>query len=292
MPESQLGKGALSMVLSAACFSLMGVCIQLCSPTLSNPMVVFFRNLAGLVVVTPLLLRARPWREQVATRHFRSHAVRGLAGLAAMYCFFYAIGHLPLADAVLLQYTLPLFIPVVEALWLHEPMSPRLAWPLVLGFSGVAIVLRPGAGLWSSAASVGLAAGAFSAVAQTGIRRLTKTEPSLRIIFYFALIGTLVSGLALPFSWVMPTPRLWAIIVVMGLCATAGQIFLTRAYAFAPASQVGGFVYAGVIVAAFLDWWRLGIAPRPSFLAGAVLIVSSGVLMFRLVATKPAVSSL
>lgn len=275
------------MVASSLAFAIMGACIQICAQTLSNGMVVFFRNVSGLAFLSPILIRGG--REVLRTRHLKEHIFRGVAGLSSMYCFFYAIAHMRLADATLLNYTLPLFIPVVEALWLGEPMPPRLAAPLALGFLGVVVVLRPGSGLVTWAAVFGLLAGFLSAVAQTGVRRLTKTEPTVRIVIYFALMGSSISSLALPFVWVTPAPAVWAVIVVMGLAATTGQLLMTKAYSHAPASQIGGFVYTGVLFAAFMDWLRLGLTPSPRFFAGATLVMASGALMFRLASHGPVV---
>jgi drug/metabolite transporter (DMT)-like permease len=275
------------MVLSSLAFAVMGVCIQICAQTLPNGMVVFFRNLSGLVFLSPLLIRGG--LSIMKTEHLEQHLARGVAGLTSMYCFFYAIGHLPLADAVLLNYTLPLFIPVVESLWLSEPFPLRLAAPLGLGFLGVVIVLQPGRGIITAAAILGLLAGLLSAVAQTGVRQLTRTEPTARIVIYFALMGTSFSALGLPFSWVTPAPEIWLVIVLLGFFATAGQLLMTKAYSYAPASQIGGFVYTGVIFAAILDWLRFGLAPSPRFFAGAALVMAAGALMFRLASRGPVV---
>ena len=275
------------MIASSLAFAVMGACIQICAQTLSNGMVVFFRNVSGLAFLSPILIRGG--REVLRTRHLKEHIFRGVAGLSSMYCFFYAIAHMRLADATLLNYTLPLFIPVVEAVWLGEPMPPRLAAPLALGFLGVVVVLRPGSGLVTWAAVFGLLAGFLSAVAQTGVRRLTKTEPTVRIVIYFALMGSSISALALPFVWVTPAPAVWAVIVLMGLAATTGQLLMTKAYSHAPASQIGGFVYTGVLFAAFMDWLRLGLTPSPRFFAGATLVMASGALMFRLASHGPVV---
>jgi len=282
-----LARGAFAMILSSLAFAIMGACIQICAQTLPNGMVVFFRNVSGLAFLSPILIRGG--REVLRTTHLREHVFRGVAGLSSMYCFFYAIAHMRLADATLLNYTLPLFIPVVEALWLGEPMPARLGAPLVLGFLGVVVVLRPGSGLMTGAAAFGLLAGFLSAVAQTGVRRLTKTEPTVRIVIYFALMGSTISSLALPFVWVTPAPAVWAVIVLMGLAATTGQLLMTKAYSHAPASQIGGFVYTGVIFAAFMDWLRLGLTPSPWFFAGALLVMASGALMFRLASRGPVV---
>jgi drug/metabolite transporter (DMT)-like permease len=275
------------MILASLAFAIMGTCIQICAQSLPNGMVVFFRNLSGLAFLSPILIRGG--FDVLRTKHFKEHMFRGAAGLSSMYCFFYAIAHLRLADATLLNYTLPLFIPVVEALWLGEPMAPRLAIPLGLGFLGVAVVLRPGSGLLSGAAIFGLLAGLLSAVAQTGVRRLTRTEPTVRIVIYFAIMGTCFSSLSLPFVWVTPEPKVWLTIVLLGLSATTGQLLMTKAYSYAPASQIGGFVYMGVIFAALLDWLRLGLVPEPLFFAGAILVMAAGVLMFRMASRGPVV---
>lgn len=288
MPLSQsLAHGATAMILSSLAFAVMGVCIQICAQTLPNGMVVFFRNLSGLVFLSPLLLSGG--LAMLKTTHLRQHLVRGVAGLTSMYCFFYAIGHMPLADAILLNYTLPLFIPVVESIWLGEPFPLKLAAPLVLGFLGVVIVLQPGRGIVTAAAILGLLAGLLSAVAQTGVRQLTKTEPTVRIVIYFAMMGTSISALGLPFVWVTPAPTLWVVIVLLGLSATTGQLLMTKAYSYAPASQIGGFVYTGVIFAALLDWLRLGHTPSSRFFLGATLVMAAGALMFRLASRGPVV---
>jgi len=286
-PSQSLARGALAMILSSLAFAVMGVCIQICAQTLPNGMVVFFRNISGLVFLSPLLMSGGIGL--LKTTHLRQHLARGVAGLSSMYCFFYAIGHLPLADAILLNYTLPLFIPVVESIWLGEPFPVKLAVPLGLGFLGVVIVLEPGRGIITAAALLGLLAGLLSAVAQTGVRQLTKTEPTVRIVIYFAIMGTSISALGLPFVWVTPAPSIWLVIVLLGLSATTGQLLMTKAYSYAPASQIGGFVYTGVIFASLMDWARLGLTPSPRFFAGAALVMAAGALMFRLASRGPVV---
>ena len=287
MLSSNLAQGAAAMILSSLAFAMMGVCIQICAQTLPNGMVVFFRNISGLVFLSPILIRGG--FSVLRTAHLKQHLFRGVAGLSSMYCFFYAISHMPLADAVLLNYTLPLFIPVVESLWLGESFPLRLTAPLGLGFLGVVIVLQPGQGIITAAALLALLAGLLSAVAQTGVRQLTKTEPTVRIVIYFALMGTSLSALSLPFVWVTPAPAIWLVIVALGFSATSGQLLMTKAYSYAPASQIGGFVYTGVIFAALLDWLRSGRTPPPHFFAGAVLVMAAGALMFRLASRGPVV---
>jgi drug/metabolite transporter (DMT)-like permease len=286
-PPESLPRGAALMVASALFFALMGLGVKLASAAgLSNAMVVFGRNLFGLIALAPwaaLRLRGtgsgRPaWRE---------HLVRSLAGLASMYCYFYAIAHVGLAEAVLLTYSLPLFMPAIASLWLGEPF-PRGLWPgLVLGFLGIALVLKPGSALFQPAALIGLGSALFAALAQVGVRRLTATEPVTRIVLYFAVVSTVVSVLPAGLDQSWPSSRGWWLLAATGTVATVAQLLLTRAYAHAPAAQVGPFIYACVPFAALFDGALLGHWPDRLTSAGAVLVCAAGAFILRGAAAPP-----
>jgi len=274
------------MTASALFFAGMGVGVKVAGRSLPNAEVVFFRNALGLLMLLPLV--ARRGLRDLPTRHFKEHLVRGLAGLAAMYCFFYALAHMRLAEAVLLNYSLPLFMPVIERFWLKEPIPPGLWRSLVLGFAGVLLILKPGSGLFQPVALVGVSAALLGALAQVGVRRLTSTEPTTRIVFYFGMIATAVSAVPLPSVWMTPPPELWLVLLAMGTAATLGQLFLTRAYAQAPAARVGPFIYAAVVFAALFDWVLWGKLPEPTSMAGAALVVAAGALTLRLAGRRSA----
>ncbi len=274
------------MIMASLAFAAMGVCVQIAARSLPNAEVVWARNFIGLLFMLPWIA-TRGFAAALHTKKPIDHLVRIAAGLGGMYCFFFAVSHMRLADAVLLNYTVPLFIPIIEALWLREPMPGRLWPPLALGFVGVALVLRPGSDFFSALSLLGLASGPLSAVAQTGVRRLTRTEPPERIIFYFALVSSLVSAGPAAASWIMPPAHLLGLLVLLGLCATIGQLCMTRAYARAPASQVGGFMYSAVLFAALFDWARTREPPTFGFAVGAALICGAGALMLRLAARTP-----
>ena len=278
-PSHDLRRGALFMLTSAALFAAMGAGVKLASRELPNAMVVFFRNGVGLVVLLPLLLRKG--LRGLHTRDVPGHIVRGLSGLASMYCFFYAIAHLRLADAVLLNQSVPLFLPLVGSLWLGERFPARLWGVIGLGFAGILLILKPGTGLFTPASLVGVASAVLAAVAQVGIRRLTRTEPVTRIVFYFGLIGSVVSAVPAAVAWRDPSPALWGVLLTMGVFATAGQLALTRAYGHAPAAQVGPFIYVGPVFAGLLDWWIWKTLPDALFVAGAAMVVAAATLMLR-----------
>ncbi len=275
--EYDLRRGAVYMVLSALLFALMSVAVKIASATLPNVVVVFFRSGFGLLTLLPFIVGA-----DLRTRHPREHLIRSLAGIASMYCFFYTLAHMRLADAVLLNYSLPLFIPFVESAWLGEEFPRRLWTPVLVGFLGVIVILRPGSGVVEPVALLGVASALFAAVAQVGVRRLTRTEPVARIVFYFAITATLLSAFPAAVSGTRPQGVVWWAALAMGAAATGGQLAMTRAYAHAPASRVGPFVYSAVVFAAALDWLLWRKLPDAFTVAGGVLVAGAGILSLRL----------
>jgi drug/metabolite transporter (DMT)-like permease len=173
-------------------------------------------------------------------------------------------------------------MPFVESLWLGEPFPRRLWGPIVVGFLGIVLILKPGMGLFQPAALVGMAAALFAALAQVGVRRLTQSEPVTRIVFYFGVIATAVSAVPLIPAWITPRPRDLAVLAALAVCATAAQLAMTRAYAHAPAAWVGPFIYSSVVFAGALDWAVWGRLPDALSLAGTLVVGAAGILALRL----------
>ncbi len=269
---------ALLIVASELMFASMGAAVKAVSVTLPPEMTVFMRNLFGMAVVLPLLLgRDRGnWRTEVP----HLHLLRALAGLSAMYCFFYVLGQLALADAILLKLTAPIFLPLVALLWLGEKPAKMALWALPVGFAGVVLVLRPG-DEFTTAALIGLAGGFFAALAKTTVRRLGRSEPATRTVFYFALFGTLASSIPLSWGWQTPGLAEWGWLMVIGLAGTLGQLLMTRGYSLAPAARLGPFTYAVVVFAAIYGFLFWGETPDLWFAAGALLIATAGLLALR-----------
>jgi len=267
------------MVVASLLFAGMGLAVKVASGELPNSGVVFFRSAIGLVALLPWLGGLR--RSGLRTAHLREHLLRGLAGLGSMYCFFFALARLPLAEAVLLNYSLPLYMPVSERVWLKQPLPPRVWPPLLVGFAGIALVLRPGPGVFRPAALAAVASAVLASIAQVGVRRLTATEPVERVVFYFAVLSTAISAVPAAVAWQTPTVALWPTLLAMGVLATAGQLLLTRAYACAPASRVGPFIYTAVVFAGALDWMFRGVVPDALSLCGATLVMTAGIMALR-----------
>jgi drug/metabolite transporter (DMT)-like permease len=267
------------MVASSLLFASMAASVGVVARELPNAPIVFFRHFIMLAFLLPWLWREG--RRALETGDLRGHVVRGLAGVSAVGCYFFAIARLRLADAVLLNQSMPLFIPLVERAWLGERIPKPLWGVLALGFAGLVVILRPGTGVFEPAALVGVCSAVFASVSQVGIRRLTRTEPVTRIVFYFGLVG---SAAALPpaaWWWKAPSAFTWAILLLMGLFATVGQMTLTRAYLHAPAASVGPFLYAGPVFAGLLDWLLWDRLPDALFVVGATVVILAATLALR-----------
>jgi drug/metabolite transporter (DMT)-like permease len=171
--------GALFVLSASFTFAVLGALIKVVSTSLTNEMVVFFRNLCALIFILPWIWYKRPLGG-VKTAFFQLHLLRSLAGLGAMYCFFYAIAHLQLSEACLLASTAPLFIPVIAYIWIHEPVAQKVRGAIIIGFIGIVLILKPGLGVFQPVAIVGLTAGIFVALAMVSIRRMSSSEPTIR----------------------------------------------------------------------------------------------------------------
>jgi drug/metabolite transporter (DMT)-like permease len=276
------------MVAAALSFAVMGLLAKLASQTLPHTLVVFFRSAIGLALLTPWALRHG---RALRTQSPGGHLLRGVFGMTAMYCFFYCIANMALAEALLLNYSLPLFLPLVERAWLGLRVRRAVLWPLLLGFAGLLLILKPGTGVFQPVALVGVLAALFAATAQVGIRQLTRTESVTSIVFYFAVISSVLSlGPAL-WEWQTPGLALWPVLLGVGVCATLGQLLMTNAYHHAPAAEVGPFIYMSVVFAAGLDWWVFARLPDPLASAGGLLVIVAGVVALRRAPSPPLAST-
>ena len=272
-------RGLAAAVGASMLMAAMGAFIKVASQDINNNMVVFLRNAFGLAFLLPGLLQLGPGL--MRTRRLPAHLGRSLAGLAAMYCFFYAIAHMNLAEAVLLNFSSPVFTALLAALWLKESLSRMTVVAVLAGLLGVGLILKPVPGHFTPVALVGAASALLAAVAMVNIRSMAATEPTWRIVLYFSTISTAASAIPLAWDWQTPSGGALLAMAAAGLCASLGQLLLTYSYASAPAAKVGTINYSTVIFAGLFSWWFWNERPDWASLLGALLVIGAGVLVVK-----------
>ncbi len=278
MPEKQnIVIGALLITASEFMFASMGATVKAVTINLPHEMAVFMRNLFGLAALSPFLLiqYKSGFPHFFKTEVLHLHFLRAVAGLSAMYCLFFAVAHLPLAEASLLKMTAPIFLPIVAFIWLKEKCGPFAMLAIPIGFFGVILVLQPN-GDFNASSMIGLLGGFLAAVAKVVVRKLGKTEPTTRTVFYFGIFGVLFSTIPLFWRWQMPTLSQWGLLIGIGIFGTCGQLLMSRGYALAPTAAVAPFTNFMVIFSSAYGFIFWGETLDLYFLVGAMFIVLAG----------------
>ncbi|HKP74497.1 MAG TPA: DMT family transporter [Longimicrobiaceae bacterium] len=276
--------GAIDMVLAAFFFSVMSLLVKLVGVRLPSQEVVFVRALVSLAVAYVLVRRARPGNWGVRKGLL---VLRGLMGFAALSCFFYALIHLPLADATVIQYTNPVFTAWLGWMLLGETLALWEAALSLCGLLGVLLIAQPtaifggAARLEPLAVGVGLAGALCSASAYVSVRRLARTEHPIIIVFYFTAITVPASVPGLVMHAMLPTWHELGLLVGVGVSAAMGQVYLTRGLQREQAGRATAIGYVQIVFAAL--WGVLWFREYPDglSLAGALLVLVSVVVLAR-----------
>jgi drug/metabolite transporter (DMT)-like permease len=261
------------MLGSTLLFGLMAVSIRLASATLHTFEVAFFRNFFGLLAALPLLLRHGPGL--LRTTQFPRYLFRCLVGICSMLAGFWAIGHLPLAQAVALSYSTPLFATIAAAALLGEQVRARRWAAVVLGFIGVLVVVHPGQADFSTGTLVALLAALLSSIVAIQIKQLSATEPADRIVIYTTLLWVPMSLVPAWGVWQWPQGIAWAWVVAAGVFGTGGHMLWTRALKLGEVSALTPISFMQLPVVAVFGWLLFGETLDRWTLLGALVILGA-----------------
>lgn len=269
--------GIALRIAAAGCFSLMSGFMKLAAEDgVSAPELVFWRAVFGLPVVVAWVLMG-PGLSALTTRRPLMHLWRTGLGLCGLFCLFQALTLLPLADATTLGFTSPIFATVLSFLLLKEAVGRHRWAAVVVGFIGVAVVMRPGGeGLPAPGVAFGLVGALFAAGVTVTLRGLSRTEHVAAIVFWFLVGGAVVGALFLPAFGRMHALQTFAVLAGGGLAGGAAQIFMTQSLRLAPVSAVAPFDYLQIAGAVVFGWLALSTTPTTSTLLGAALIAGAG----------------
>jgi drug/metabolite transporter (DMT)-like permease len=267
--------GIYNMLLAVLLFSCMDAMIKWVSAVHPVGQIIFFRNVFAFVPVF-LFMRQAGGLGMLRTKRPGHHALRGIFGIASMICIFSAFALLPLAEAVALSLSGPIFLTALSVPLLGEKVGIRRWSAVIAGFIGILIMTRPGASAFQPAALPAVGGALFYALAMISIRRLGTTEPAATTVFYFTLFAAVLATISLPFQWVTPDSFNLLLLVGIGLLGGFAQLAMTQAFRLAPVALIAPFDYGALVFAVLFGYviWR--DVPDPYIIVGAVIVVASG----------------
>ena len=248
--------------------------------------VIFFRAFFALVPLFALSwFTSSPW-QVVHTSRPLFHLLRSTVGVASMFLNFAALARLPLADITAFSFVAPIFAVILAALFLHEQVGAYRWAAVVAGFAGVLLMIEPHGGLlhlaaagFSSGASLALLGALCSAQVVIFIRRMSATERSETIVFYFMLTCAVTGALTMLWDYASLSWGAVAWLVLCGILGGIGQICMTYSYRFAEPSLLAPFDYAAMVWAVTLGYFVLGEVPKPLVLVGAGVVIAAGIFI-------------
>jgi drug/metabolite transporter (DMT)-like permease len=281
IPGSSNLRGIVFMLAAVVAFSLMDVCLKLLAPNYPAMQVAALRGLTSLPLVLLWVAMSGGFR-QVRTRHWRLHLFRGLLSVLMLSSFAYALRDLPLAEAYSLFFIAPLLVTALAVPLLGERVGWRRWTAIVVGLLGVLVVLRPDTSrmltLGSLAVLVAAIAYALSAIT---VRRLGQTDSTQCMVFWVISLLSLFALAAAWNEWIAVRMQDWPILLVLAASGALGQFAITEAFRRSDASVVAPLDYTALIWGMGFDWLIWHTTPNRFMLAGAAIIIASGIYLIR-----------
>ncbi len=275
----QNARGATHMLAGICLFSVMDAMVKWLVADYPVHQIVFFRTVFALIPCLYFVARLGGLAA-LRTKRPLVHFVRGIIGLAAMGCYFYAFALMDLADAKAILFSAPLFMTVLSIPLLGEKVG-IFRWSAVLvGFLGVLVILEPGAEMMQVGALAAIGGAVLYALAMITVRHLSATDSAAAITFYFTLTGA-VAGTAMvaAFGWVTPTLTDLALLAGVGVIGGVGQYSLTQAFRFAEATAIAPLEYMSMAWALLLGYLIWSDIPELEVFIGIALVVASGLFI-------------
>jgi len=287
-----LNKGVKYMLIASFTFAIMGAFAKLASEHMSSLEVVFFRNIAGVILIGIAVLK-KPMQHKGGKPFLLFF--RGFMGFVALLAFFYNIAHISLGDAMTYSKTSPIFTAIFAWLFLHEKLSLKAWMAVFIGFVGIVFITQPSGFGFSKYDLLGIFSGVGAALAYTSVRELKQFYDTRAIVLSFMLTGTLgplllffispyINAPELDFMFapfVMPEGIVWVYVIAMGLFATLSQVLMTKAYGETKAGIVGAVSYTNILFSIIVGLFLGDALPSLTTTFGIVLIVSAGVMVAR-----------
>lgn len=270
-----LKKGIVICLFAWFCFSSMYTVAKLLGEQTNVPTMLFFRNIFGILIILPWILKDLP--KNLEVKNVKLIIARSIVGLLNLCFIFLAIQHISLVDATLLNNTAPLIVPFVVWTFLKIPLDHKM-WPaIVVGFIGVALILQPTSMIFNLGALYALLSGICLAISLVTMRLSSRQESFQTFMFYFFAIGLILTAPFALANWkIDTTATLWGLLAI-GFFSALGQLGLYFGLRLGKARQLAPISYASVVFAGIYEWIFWGIVPEPIFYIGMTLIVAAGI---------------
>ena len=240
--------------------------------------VLFIRSAVALVCCALFVLPRTGWGV-FRTRRLHQHALRSFSQFCSQGCLLIAFSMMPLAGAIAINFSAPLYATMISALLLRESVGPVRWTALVVGFIGVLIVTNPGVDTFQAGALFALTNAVLYGSVTAGVRGMTATESTETLTMYQLTLLTLFFSLLLPLGFTVPTTFDFALFALNGVANVFGQYWWTRALHLAPASAVTPFYYLSLVWAIFFGFVIWGDVPTIGLLVGSCIVVGSGLIL-------------
>ena len=270
-----------------ALFTVMFALVKALSDTIPAGQAVFFRSAFAIPVLFAWLMMQGELAGAVTVKSKRAHVWRGFVGTAAMGLNFTAAGFLPLPEITAIGFTTPLLIVVFASVMLGERVGVYRISAVLVGLIGVLIIVEPRLtfgemdptqDVMMLGVILAISAAACAALAQIQIRKMVQVERASAIIFYFCITGSVFS-LSTVGTWVWPNLTQFLILILIGILGGVGQIMLTTAYRYAPASVIAPFDYTAMIFALGIGYFAFAELPSAQMILGAGVVIVAGVFV-------------
>jgi drug/metabolite transporter (DMT)-like permease len=272
-------RGAVLMLLSSLGFTVMAVLIRDVAATIDPLQMAFFRCTIGWLAILPFV--AHVGLGTVRSNVLRLHLSRAALGTIAMFCAYYAIAHMPLADFTALSFTRPLFATVMAVIVLHEIVRWRRWTATIVGFLGVLVMVRPGVAEINPATFVALGESVSLALLIVIVKLMPRAEKTLTMLFWFGVFSIPITAVPAILVWEWPTAIEWLSLVVMGLSGVISQWLFILAFRTGEASFVAPIDYVRLVFVTITGYLMFAEIPTVWTLLGAAIIVGSTFYIMR-----------
>lgn len=272
--------GVMYIIISAFCFALMNTFVRLSGdlPTIQKS---FFRNFVALII-SFIILNKRNIPCHWKKGNLKFHIIRATAGTIGILCNFYAIDHLVLSDASMLNKMSPFFAIIFSLIFLKENVTAFQTVAVIVAFIGSIFIIKPSfTGMEFLPGLLGFIGGMGAGAAYTTVRHLgNRGEKGPFIVFFFSAFSCIVTLPYLIFNFHYMELKQIIFLIFAGLSAAGGQFTITAAYCHAPAKEISVYDYSQIIFAALIGFIIFGQIPDKYSFIGYIIIISSAVLMF------------